>query len=1143
MGELADLLRNKKKARASAPSSGGKSVGGFLENVLGDVGEIASGLGTLGISLVKDVGGEVAEAASFGAYNHSSTLDELLKAAPRAIIDDYKRRYGSGWESFVQGMYEDPLALVGDIATVATLGGAGAARGAQLASKVGNVSDDLARIAARSADDVGRTAKVVDAVLPGAKDKALLESMGHKSTLPLGGTRQVFNPTNRALAEVPRAFNPTRRMVREKVVDRALTKPAAALRKDLNDRLKTPLTSTVEEIDLKLLNDTVALAEKNNIRAWREPVSKLKTYKLVGRITGESKTAHVGKRDEAMAQWEEVFRGLPDEEMDNFHIRMQMDTPKAPAARLDFDRVERALADPSLIETPQGQRIAQAVGQHVSRVREMEQLGTHVPKIRERVTNEFLDELARNGRFKDLPPFTRRADVLEPDEVKALEDRISQRAGDEVEAGRRLVEAVAGEPLAAFGDDTLDAATQTMDAARLLNFEQQASRFLDDGGDYLTLFKRQYLPLRVSQKHANKLKSLDETADPFDLDDQIQALGKKTPVYFPHYEALTKKSSDFLMSTNISGARRQAQVSRYKKSKGENFENYLKGVKDAYDTNPADAYSRLAAEIVKHDQMGDWVKDVVTKVGRPVSAMDEVGSGEVVINLDSVRRVVRNRKTAMESIHEAMEEGAPADKAFVKAISDLFSEPGKHVDEALSEGQSLFAIPKVAAKRLQMEGGTYLNNAAVRLAWDTPMQAWRSAVLYAAPRYYVNNAFGNTAFLKLQGGKLSGVLRQLDKGYRERLRQTIGTDALPDVESGFYSKPLQRNTNMGAAESTTVGQLYKGVKESKVGRGAGRAKEGAQEFNSFIENVYRRESQISAMEKQARIRGVKLAGNPWLRSRKRLEQIQEVGADPKIARAAMEDMNKAMNNYNALGPLERNVIRRFVAPFWPFYKHAARTLFTMPFEHPAKARLLDWVHEVDKDLDQLGERPEWLEDFTPLGAGDQPGEVRFLSSRGANPLSGVMESPMSLLGPAPQLGIEQVTGRDTFTGKQFSAPGVYNDPFSGQQFGLDDAGQPMTLERQLGGLRAPVAPSVKESLLGLFPQVDLYRDIRSGAGRYSAADEVITDETGQPMFRTDPLQELLKFAGVSTMDYDLANWQAKQAEAKQRALNSLSERP
>lgn len=1122
--------------------------GGILENLVGDFGEIAKGIGILGGTAIKDTLGEGAQILSGQTYHHSSSLDDLAKAMPRAIMDDYSHRYGSV-QGFKEGLQEDPLAFVGDLLSLATLGGYGAAKGAQVASKTPTVARDL-ELLASGADDVGRAAKVVDAILPGAK-------LGPGANL--GGYKPMLTPKGDKVIQVERAFNPARRMSQE-IVDSAMTRPISKLVKErdsLIDAIRKGEATAAQEVDAMLLDHSISLAKDAGIgRAYRPVVSNRKIGKLMERMVGEHKTRHVAQRDEAMGQWREVLSVLDEPDLETFHSTIQMNVPQNPAKRIDFDSVVQAITDPAVLETPMGAKVAETVGPLLQRIREAEealrvgplpssQQGLNVGEyVKAGDRSNYGRVVAVQGDTASVHFINRKdgtsATVSLPTSQLTPRSRSSSVPGVvnpmEVEAGRRLVEAL-GEPLAYLGDESVPATVKAMDEARLLNFSQQASRFLDEGGSMASLFNRQYLPIRVAEKVNKKLKSFEDATDAFQLDDAIKASGRKTPVYFPHYESLTANKTPFLMSMNLYRARAAAKVTKHRRSSGTLFENYLKDTRDAYLSDPLDAYSRLAAEVVKHDEMAQWIDEVATEFGRPIKALDEVSSGEVVMNLDGARRMIRRRRGLVESVNEHIADGLDDDAAMAKAIKGAFEDMDEDVAEALAQRGALIAIPKSAANKLQNQAKLYFNNAPLRLFFDAPTNIWRKQLLYTRPAYYVNNLLGNTVFVKLQGGKLSGVMKQLNKKHRDFIDANLTPEMRAELGTGFFSDVTQRTTHLGDAASTTLGQAFRQLETSAPGRAVSKAADVAQNFNSFIENVYRRESFLTAVEKQASKKGVKLVGNKWIRSKKRLDQILEMGAEPETARKAMDEMFATMNNYSTLAPWERHIMRRFIMPFWPFYKHAATTLIKMPFAHPGKARLLDWIAETDEGMNSLGETPEWLEDYMPIGPGEEG--TLMASLRGANPFAGVPSNMLSMTHPFIQAGIEQTTGNDIFTGRAFTAPGVHTDPFTGTQFKWnEETGRPEVMEDRLGGLLAPVAPGLLESLAQQVPFVELYRDLRSPGTRYSTADEVVM-EGDQPKYPTSIPQELLKWFGVSTIDYDLPGYQQNLEASRKRAATAL----
>jgi hypothetical protein len=146
----------------------GKSVGGFLGKLGGDIAEAAIGLGPGLYSAGKAAGSDV-----YGDFRHPGRIvgavkdpigtvsrRETYKDVLRPVGQSYKQTYGPAvrgeWGKFLDNLYEDPLGPILDVATVG-LGGAGAA------GRISGSASKLERLEYRSARAIaegkGPTAK------------------------------------------------------------------------------------------------------------------------------------------------------------------------------------------------------------------------------------------------------------------------------------------------------------------------------------------------------------------------------------------------------------------------------------------------------------------------------------------------------------------------------------------------------------------------------------------------------------------------------------------------------------------------------------------------------------------------------------------------------------------------------------------------------------------------------------------------------------------------------------------------------------------------------------------------------------------------------------------------------------------------
>jgi hypothetical protein len=129
-------------------SSGGKSVGGFLDNLVDSAGsyvsdlthavthpkETISAIGSIPVGLAEKAGVPM-PAPGPGEQDAAQKLD--------AMIEHFKGRYGS-LDNVKEALYKDPVGVLGDLSMVA--GGAGAAADAANLTKVAKIANAAASV-------------------------------------------------------------------------------------------------------------------------------------------------------------------------------------------------------------------------------------------------------------------------------------------------------------------------------------------------------------------------------------------------------------------------------------------------------------------------------------------------------------------------------------------------------------------------------------------------------------------------------------------------------------------------------------------------------------------------------------------------------------------------------------------------------------------------------------------------------------------------------------------------------------------------------------------------------------------------------------------------------------------------------------
>jgi hypothetical protein len=692
---------------------------------------------------------------------------------------------------------------------------------------------------------------------------------------------------------------------------------------------------------------------------------------------------------------------------------------------------------------------------------------------------------------------------------------------------------------------TLD---RTMEDMRLIVQERLTNPMIERG--LLTpaeAMERAYLPLRVADgaSYDYKAGGFVGGRDVLELDQLLDAQGISAPIYFPHVDVRKVNFSDFIsLSKQRIGARRMTRLQYAERNTGYLLEKGL------YNKSPLEAYSRRAAQAVRFEETYRFVNDIAGRFGRRISSVDDINPAtEMVFAPDGLLRFFRQQMHVRDAAADVIAAARSEDEHLAAALRSVLEPVQDEIGDVVTRqgvgvtkrGIELYAIPKAVAERLEAHvrpllGPTIERN--LRLFWDTPTNAWRGFVLAGSPRWLVNNTLGNVVFAKMQGARLRDVIAQLDKRYLAKMREIPG---ITGVEGGMFGQSSMYLAKRGSANLTKTGQLLEAGAELGAVRKVKAVGERVRQINGVIEDAFRRASYLRGVERAQLRSSLRSAGGHFESGMKRLETIAKRGFDDNTARQGLDEVNYFFNDYSAATPFGRQIIRRFVAPFWSFYRHVAKLAVTWPVDYPLRAEVLKGLTLVTNDMvEEYGPLPPWLEGALPLGPG-MDGAVQFLSTRGANPFNTLFQAPLSLLHPLWKMTYEQSTGRSSFTGRPFTSPDVITPFGSDQQFQIirDDLGRPIDavpIER--------VTPSLAEQLLQNFPQYELAKDIAAGGAAYSTADlldilageGVIRDEFGNPLFPTSAAQKAAAFAGAPVFETDLAEYQAQLEEERQQAI-------
>lgn len=1136
-----------------------KSILGFLGNLVQDVPEVAEGFGTVLGTVWGDVKGGAADLGHFVTgdreWEPDYRTDELAKAlvfdpelagkegfwggvAP-ALREDYKRRYGGeGFETVKDELYENPLSYLTDVLGVATAGGAVAGK-AGIAGKAGTF---------RYVDDAAR------------------------------------------VREVATSANPVRRLAQNAVM-RSVTRPLKELD---NDPVTAKLTAAFRDADPSIVDDIRAgrvaqarkkvagqehlerfleLADSDVNRVIRDIPGKQMIKREMNRILGHNQTAFLRRATKYEGQAHGILKRLGKKELPEFAHTLQAvrgkraisagtlpyeeiagtllrsaSTPDDSLGRRLIERYGRAAADPD------GTRVLLASANDAPRVASevAETLGGQVVEATPNLVRVNLPTGQVHTVRLQTEPTKRIVDLIE-DDAQRIPELEQQGLADEVEAAQAVIEDLAEPILDELQGNPLDPVSRAVADYRVLSHEAITQPLLRRGDlKYTTHMDHTYMGRRLEDMAASsskeaRAKRLEDTRGEWrnfrraDIERGVQR-----PVHFSHMDERRAGYADFMM-TKGQRAMARSKPSSLKESTGLQF------LQETYKTDVRDVFSRQARQIARYEQTQEQVDEVVRRYGRRITRQDEIAPSEAVYNPHAAKIMFETRKDieAAFTRHFDKNPDAEFDELIGKAVKDTLPDTEERILETLrvakERGLPVYAVPKAVANQLENSAKGTLGWK-TRLFWDGPTNTWRTLVLAASPRWVVNNILGNITFTGLQAGA-KPLVDVAHMAFSKKFRREVKSLVPEEVSGGLFGTSEQYTPHLGRAGETKPGKVVLGYKKSKVGKGLASIPNFTRRLNAAIEDAFREASYLSAMDRQAIRANIRRTGSSFLRSKRRLDAIAEAGADPQKVQAGINEVNKFLNDYNALSPFERRVTRRFLMPFWGFYKHTIKLMARLPIENPGRFLVLDRVTQVSKEMrdEELGPMPEFLRTAVPLGEGAEPGETEFMSTAGMNPFSGLMRGPLegTLSGahPVVQSLIEEYVGIDAFTHNPITSPNIVPGGFgSDQMYKVDpETGRAVPVEGGQGR-------GLFEQLVRSVPQAELARDVweevaGEGAGARYGTGQVIRDPlTGEPKYPADMGQDVASLFGAGTFDYNLGEWQQRTAEEQRAALEEIMRR-
>ena len=1145
------------------PPEGGKGLTDFVSNIGGDVVDMGRGLSSLlGTPLhdfYKGVQAAVPGGEKGGNYRTPDLLKNLVydpeiakRQGPRAAISPVLQQYGEeaygvnplkgdiipDRKKVMHSLYEHPLSTALDVYGLSSIGGRGL-------SKVAKLDVAAARRTGRPISEFAKR------VLPGVDpDSPYFDPTGKLSQ---GGvTKRLREWADNEVEYVPLSENPVKRFpqtVWRKALSTSVDDIPIEVKKraDLLAKMKpedadaTRLRWNEAEPDMMDAVRRVEAARKHGVlRFEHKRVAQFRAKSEASRLLSTFSAHGYSARNQDMKDVQRILEdNLTADEMDQF-MKVAQGQPLATGERI-------ATAGRWNLDDALG-RLSELRGRVPDEViadaeRRFSRLQAHKQGLVQK----------RNQAFMDTS--------LSPEE-KAAELADLQNKLDATDLyGRMLSEY----PNVLLAGENINGYARAIAEMRW-RWDDVVQENIDRGlmADYDDVVARTFGPMLVEKK-AKRLAdgSFDITEFSWEalagenplywktIASEFEANGWAAPIYYPHYDARRLSRGEFMLKR---GRFMEAQAGK-RPFKHNEYWNYVNGT---VLSDPVEAYARRIAHVRRIVEAQKLSENVAKIFGRKVTKMDEIASSEVAFNPKMHKEVWRTRLEMDEAMSSMKELGMTDERAMAEGLRKVAEKRADDAIEGVKGMEEVWAIPKVVADQLDSYAKYQFGDMG-RIWWDGPMNVWRSAVLAFSPRWIFNNLIGNIAFLKMQGGRLSDVLRDLKSpSYRqavdnfvESLPESVREQVRDQINSGLFSETEMYRSKIAGAQDKVGGRFASRYTESKIGRATGNAREWSQRLNSHIETHFRRASFVRGVEREAARAGIIKSGQRFYTSHKILEDIAAGGMTEQSALRAVDEMNYFFNDYRRLSSFERNIIRRFIAPFYSFYRHTAKLTLSYPFQFPERAFVLRMLGEVARELDaDVGLRPEWLEGAIPFGEGAEEGDTRFMNTRGANPLEGfvgTVANPATLTGlMSPQIKglMEAVTGKDMLTGRPFTDPSVSGSFGSDEKFRVvfDDNGNPVGVSDDPEVVR----PGPLEMFIRQFPQGDLVRDIGSWLpypGNQTPFEVATRYDTGEERYvGSDPAnvqdigQSLGQWAGFSTTDFNLPEYQERVAAGRQAAL-------
>jgi len=285
---------------------------------------------------------------------------------------------------------------------------------------------------------------------------------------------------------------------------------------------------------------------------------------------------------------------------------------------------------------------------------------------------------------------------------------------------------------------------------------------------------------------------------------------------------------------------------------------------------------------------------------------------------------------------------------------------GKKGSIAFDADSEQIWIPRSTAKVMEQFYNRTPNAVLSTMAPITGL--FRTAVLPLSPRWHINNIVGNTFQTLLEDPK---ALAQFPAAWKIVKAAKAGEEvAIPDSLRYSFNLNRQELAQSAYESGKRFGGYFKQLQDAKTANPASKVIQASYNFNSLFDDVSRTMTSLNESKKG---------------------MGKGLTADA-AAVEALHTTNRVFQDWNALTPVERNVLRQ-IFPFYSFTSHVVRFVTSFPGTHPLRTSIMaNIANSIMTDMKEEG-IPKSMLDYLSLGKADELGHQDFLSLRGMNPLS------------------------------------------------------------------------------------------------------------------------------------------------------------